>query len=245
MLAMLGLSIAGNVAHTAHINTDPSARQYVYAIMWPVMVWLGVEMFVRVPWQPGKAAHWLVRWVGITLVAFIAGLVSYRHLRGLLIADGEDSIVYNVGPLAVDGLMLMATLALLLTRKLPVDAPTAQPIPASVPLTMEEELERFSLADLTSPAPVSPAPMTHDPATAKRERAPRASNAEREAKVRALLADPELKPAAGDSTMRRYARVARMLRDDPQADIDHKSERVVPEIVEQIIRPHMNLERVR
>jgi hypothetical protein len=68
-----------------------------------------------VPWQ-NIIAHRLVRWVGILLVAAIAALVSYRHLRGLLIADGEDSIVYTMGPLAVDGLMLMSTLGLLLTR---------------------------------------------------------------------------------------------------------------------------------
>lgn len=118
MLAMLSLSIAGNVSHTYHLDPTPGIRSLVYAVAWPVMVWLGVELFVRVPWQ-AKASHHLVRWVGILLVAAIAALVSYRHLRGLLKADSEEWTVYTFGPLAVDGLMLMATLALLLTRSLP------------------------------------------------------------------------------------------------------------------------------
>ncbi len=117
MLAMLALSVAGNLAHTYHINPDPSARALVYAIMWPLMVWAGVELFVRLPWQ-AILTHRLVRWVGILLVAAIAALVSYRHLRGLLVADGEEWTVYTFGPLAVDGLMLMSTLGLLLTRSL-------------------------------------------------------------------------------------------------------------------------------
>jgi uncharacterized protein DUF2637 len=117
MLAMLALSVAGNLAHTYHINPDPSVRALVYAIMWPLMVWAGVELFVRLPWQ-AVLTHRLVRWVGILLVAAIAALVSYRHLRGLLVADGEEWTVYTFGPLAVDGLMLMSTLGLLLTRSL-------------------------------------------------------------------------------------------------------------------------------
>jgi hypothetical protein len=38
--------------------------------------------------------------------------VSYRHLSGLLAHYGEEPIIYYVGPLAVDGLMVMATAAL-------------------------------------------------------------------------------------------------------------------------------------
>jgi hypothetical protein len=117
MLAMLALSVAGNLAHTYHINPEPSIRALVYAVMWPLMVWAGVELFVRLPWQ-AILTHRLVRWVGILLVAAIAALVSYRHLRGLLLADGEEWTVYVFGPLAVDGLMLMSTLGLLLTRSL-------------------------------------------------------------------------------------------------------------------------------
>ena len=48
-------------------------------------------------------------------VAFVAALVSYRHLSGLLAFYGEEPIVCVLGPLAVDGLMVMATGAILAT----------------------------------------------------------------------------------------------------------------------------------
>jgi hypothetical protein len=258
MLIMLALSVAGNIAHTYHLDATPSVRTVVYGIAWPLMVWAGVELFVRVPWQD-KISHKLVRWVGILLVASIAALVSYRHLRGLLVADGEEAIVHNMGPLAIDGLMLMSTLALLLTRKVTRDtAPDHDEADAA--------LDRWSAQLATEPAPVSPAPdwyelFAHgdrstwevpDPSgdtgttlhehTEKTSRAPRTTNADTEAKVRVLLADPELK--AESSTLRRYARVARILRDDPAADIDTAKEKVRPELV-SIIREHMNRERVR
>lgn len=166
MLAMLTLSVAGNISHTLHVNPDPSIRALVYAVAWPVMVWAGVELFVRVPWQ-AVLTHRLVRWVGILLVAAIAGLVSYRHLRGLLIADGEEWTVYTFGPLAVDGLMLMSTLALLLTRSLGKDV--EEVAPAAQDTTQMDALlaELAALkASLTAPVAIetpAPAAITAEP----------------------------------------------------------------------------------
>jgi hypothetical protein len=150
MLAMLGLSIAGNISHTLHVNPDPSIRSLVYAVSWPVMVWAGVELFVRIPWQ-ALLTHRLIRWVGILLVSSIAALVSYNHLSGLLEADKEDWVVYSIGPLAIDGLMLMATLGLLLTRPL-VSKAEELPAPATahleVSLTQANETITRLLADV-------------------------------------------------------------------------------------------------
>jgi hypothetical protein len=115
MLAMLALSIAGNVSHTYHLDATPSARMLAYGLFWPLIAWGAVELFVRIPWQD-IVSHKLVRWGGVLLAGLVAALVSYRHLRGLLQADGEEWTVYTIGPLAVDGLMIMSTLALLLTR---------------------------------------------------------------------------------------------------------------------------------
>jgi hypothetical protein len=58
---------------------------------------------------------WLLRWAGMLPVAFVAALVSYRHLSGLLAFYGEEPIVCVLGPFAVDGLMVMATGAILAT----------------------------------------------------------------------------------------------------------------------------------
>jgi hypothetical protein len=46
-------------------------------------------------------------------VAGVAAFVSYRHLSGLLAHYGEEPIICIIGPLAIDGLMVMATGALL------------------------------------------------------------------------------------------------------------------------------------
>ena len=115
LFTMLALSIAGNVAHVVHLDPSPSLLSIIRAVVWPLGLFLGVEMFMRVPWE-AKASHRLVRWGGILFTAAIAAFVSYRHLRGLMLADGEEQVVAAFGPLAIDGLMLMATLGLLLTR---------------------------------------------------------------------------------------------------------------------------------
>jgi hypothetical protein len=75
---------------------------------------IAVEIFARVTWPDGP--WWrLVRWGGLLPVALLAAFVSYRHLSGLLAHYGEDPLVQHFGPLAVDGLMVMATGALLAT----------------------------------------------------------------------------------------------------------------------------------
>lgn len=170
MLAMLALSIAGNVSHTLHVNPDPSVRSLVYAIFWPLMVWAGVELFVRVPWQP-ILSHRLVRWGGILTAASVAALVSYNHLSGLLQADGEDLVVYRVGPLAIDGLMLMATLGLLLTRPVAqavqgLPAPSTAHLEASVAQaneTITRLLDELDRAQQTTVAELTTAPVAQSP----------------------------------------------------------------------------------
>lgn len=59
-------------------------------------------------------------------MAGVAAFVSYRHMSGLLTHYGEDILVATVGPLAIDGLMIMATGALLAARRTPVDSQPGQ-----------------------------------------------------------------------------------------------------------------------
>jgi hypothetical protein len=84
-------------------------------VFWPVALLVAIEVLARVAWPAG--GQWLiVRFGGLGPVATVAAVVSYRHLSGLLSFYGEDAITATVGPLAVDGLMVMATGALLATR---------------------------------------------------------------------------------------------------------------------------------
>ena len=113
-----GVSIAANVAHSflppagAPDTWQPEPGAVVGAIVWPVFLFIAVEILVRISWPTGKA--WLLlRFGGLLPVAGVAAFVSYRHLSGLLAHYGEEPVVVLVGPIAVDGLMLMATGALL------------------------------------------------------------------------------------------------------------------------------------
>ncbi len=120
--AVLGgvVSIAANVAHSyvppavAAPGWSPQPGAVIGAVFWPVALFMALEILARTRWPDQR--RWLaVRWLGLLPVALVAAVVSYRHLSGLLTFYGEDSLTATVGPLAVDGLMVMATGALLAT----------------------------------------------------------------------------------------------------------------------------------
>jgi hypothetical protein len=122
--AVLGgvVSIAANVAHSfvpphdAVPDWSPPAGAVVSAVCWPLLLLIGVEMLARIDWPAGMA--WLLlRWGGLLPVAVIAATVSYRHLSGLLAWYGEDWLTVTLGPLAVDGLMVMSAAALVAGRR--------------------------------------------------------------------------------------------------------------------------------
>jgi hypothetical protein len=120
--AVLGgaVSVAANVAHSyvPPLNTvtgwAPPVGAVIGAVFWPVALFVAVEIFARTSWQTGR--RWVaVRFGGLLPVAFVAAVVSYRHLAGLLAHYREDWLTATIGPLAVDGLMVMATAALIST----------------------------------------------------------------------------------------------------------------------------------
>jgi hypothetical protein len=55
----------------------------------------------------------LGRWAGTGAVALVAAVTSYRHMSALLVSYGEDQLTALIQPLCVDGLMVVASLALL------------------------------------------------------------------------------------------------------------------------------------
>ena len=113
-----GVSVAANIAHSyvpppaAAPGWAPSPGAVLLAAFWPAAVFVAVEIMARASWGAGR--RWvLVRWGGLAPVALVAAVVSYRHLAGLLGYYGEDSVTIAIGPLAVDGLMIVSTGALL------------------------------------------------------------------------------------------------------------------------------------
>ncbi|NUT23809.1 MAG: DUF2637 domain-containing protein [Hamadaea sp.] len=124
--AILGglVSIAANIGHSfivpvgAPADWQPEPGQVVSAIVWPVFLFIAVEILARIGWPNGRIWK-VIRWGGMLPVTLVAGAVSYQHLSGLLAHYGEDTFVSTVGPLAVDGLMVMATAAILATGAKP------------------------------------------------------------------------------------------------------------------------------
>jgi len=154
------VSVAANVAHSFIAPTNaptgwtPEPGAVVGAIVWPVILFIAVEILARVAWPTG--IRWrIIRFGGMTPVALVAAIVSYRHLSGLLHHYGEESIVSILGPVAVDGLMVMATSALLATaaRAHQIAATDPATTPATVdPAVVEALTARIAILE-TRPTP--------------------------------------------------------------------------------------------
>jgi hypothetical protein len=123
----IAASVAANIGHAYYPTAaqldawqqrggtgewHPEPGSIVAAGFWPLALLLAVEVLSRVRWQPG--AWWsLARYGGLLLVALVAAVLSYRHMAGLLTVYGEDGLSAHLGPLAVDGLMVLSGFALL------------------------------------------------------------------------------------------------------------------------------------
>lgn len=171
------VSIAANIAHSyvppeglapaLAQDWSPRGGAVVGAVFWPVALFVATEILTRVTWPTGWTWQ-LLRWAGMLPVAAVAALVSYRHLSGLLAFYGEEPIVCVLGPLAVDGLMVMATGAILATNHtnpapaLAVSTPitVAAPTPPAVPIPRITAPAPADIAEPPTAPAVTPAPVT-------------------------------------------------------------------------------------
>jgi hypothetical protein len=114
-----GVSIAGNIADTYRTveaaGRTVDALDIVLSAFWPAAVLLAIEMFVSTLW-PRTVPMQLVRWVGSLGIGFLAMYASWHHLADLMGSRGQDAIVARTGPLAIDGLAIMATGLILSSR---------------------------------------------------------------------------------------------------------------------------------
>lgn len=136
----IAASVAANIAHA-----QPTTGARIAAAFWPVALLLAVEVLTRVQWRAGAGYAW-ARYVGTVLVALVAAVMSYRHMAGLLTGYGEDWANSHLGPLAVDGLMIVSGVALLSMSRNRDEASTPEPAPNAVPVV-----------DVPTPAEVAPA----------------------------------------------------------------------------------------
>lgn len=244
LITALIVSVVANVTHTVLADSDITLWLRVPgAVVWPVFTFAGIEILVRVQWQR-RWTHVLAR--GVLLASAIpAAVTSYEHQHALLLKMGENEFIAVIGPLAIDGLMIGCTMTLLFTRALIAPTHEHSEQQAMSDEQLEQVVSRWVSDERSeqSDAPVSPAPMLTLVSSEQSERAPRATNERTEQQLRELLSTPELK--AVSSTMRRYAKIARLLRDAPGAEVDYSAEKVKRELVENVIRPWAQQERVR
>jgi hypothetical protein len=112
------MSIAANVLHAwlpaAHQppGWSPGIAPQIGAAVWPIGLMLAVEALSRIHWPKGFA--WgLARYGGAGTVALGSAVISYGHLRDLLLAWQYAPPAASVGPLVLDGLMIVSGFALL------------------------------------------------------------------------------------------------------------------------------------
>ena len=131
--AVLGglVSIAANVAHSfvpptgSPADYRPPLGDVVGAVFWPIALFIAIEILARTTWPTG--ARWVVvRFLGLLPVALVAAIVSYNHLSGLLAHYHESALTAHLGPLAVDGLMIMSSAAVMATAAKRRDAADAK-----------------------------------------------------------------------------------------------------------------------
>lgn len=111
-----GASVAANIGHSYLLLRDkdnaPLVGGLAIASVWPVLVIIAVEIIARVIFPSGWP-WWLSKYVGLVAVAVVAAVTSFTHMSGLMLMYGEERFVAYSGPIAIDGLMVLSSVALL------------------------------------------------------------------------------------------------------------------------------------
>jgi hypothetical protein len=113
------VSVAANVLH-ATLGGGAGSAEVVAAACWPLILLVAVEVAVRTPWPAGPGWR-AVQVGGLGLTGAMAALVSWSHMAGLLSAWDGPGLAAGLGPVAVDGLMVMSAAALWAVRSGPVE----------------------------------------------------------------------------------------------------------------------------
>ncbi len=103
----LGVAASG-AANILHAQPDPIAR--AISAWPPLALLLAVELISRIPVH----RRWMaaVRLTAASLLAGIAGWVSYWHMAAVAAVYGETSSSAHLLPLTVDGLIVVASISL-------------------------------------------------------------------------------------------------------------------------------------
>lgn len=120
LIAGVLLSMAANIMHTMVVIPDQTggssdAFAVAFASVWPILLFLALEVLTKIQWRADRA-RW-VRIAAVTLIAAVAGWVSFHHMSSLFMYWGDDPIVAYAGPLAIDGLVAVSAMAVANNRR--------------------------------------------------------------------------------------------------------------------------------
>lgn len=158
------VSVAANVL-AARIPPDHAAPDWAPRIdtqlgsaVWPLALLLSIEVLARVAWP--KGLWWSVaRFGGLSIVASGAFVISYQHINHVLASWGYEWLSQGVGPLVIDGLMVICGVAMLAKpgtlRKLLAgkDEPEQDASPKA-PKSMLRPVNESNIVGLGKPSPV-------------------------------------------------------------------------------------------
>jgi hypothetical protein len=105
----LGASVAANV-EAAQDGIGPK----VAAGFASIALLLSVEILAR--FRTSAKGRWLL-YGGTGVIAAVAAVVSYGHMRSLLLEYGESNLAATILPLAPDGLILVSCVALMTMQR--------------------------------------------------------------------------------------------------------------------------------
>lgn len=173
LLIGLGISVGANVAFARH-ELGPRLS----ASTAPILVVLAAGILERVPLATAKWWQRCLASGGLVFVVVAAFITSYQHQHALLRSYGNPELSASLLPLAVDALILMASVSL------------------AVIAERRRQLEAEAVAPVTVPAVKKPAPQRGDDATPTASAPVRKTAAEKAKQIQKLaLKNPALSPA--------------------------------------------------
>ncbi|MBC9005794.1 DUF2637 domain-containing protein [Micromonospora aurantiaca (nom. illeg.)] len=128
--AGIAASLAANIAHAGASGGAKAVAGWA-----PLALLLCSEVMTKVP---APRQRWLrrVQVICTVIVAGVAALASYRHMRGLALEYGEDQLTASTLPLSVDGLVVVASIGLVVLsqqRRAAIAAERAAALAPAVP----------------------------------------------------------------------------------------------------------------
>jgi hypothetical protein len=96
----------------AATDWQPSTWAVVGSTVWPLGLLLSVELLARTARRRTFFAY-AIRYGGMTVVAVFSAVISYQHIRAVLLGWHYPELSATVGPFVIDGLMVLAGYAMI------------------------------------------------------------------------------------------------------------------------------------